>query len=155
VHDLLEVARQRKVGVTSDVDVTGLARSVAQRWQSAARDADRPLLVDGCAAPVHLAAGAVEQILDDLVRSALEHGSGPVRIDVEDLTDHVRVRVRDDSPPRVDVPAPARSVAEALGAHLTLDRGPTTSYTLRLPRAGVAAAVGGRPGPADGPIPTP
>jgi hypothetical protein len=89
----------------------------------------RAVEVVGGPARVHLAAGPVEQILDDLVSQTMED----VTVEVEELSDHVRVRVCSSGPPSV-VPAGARSVAEAVGAHLTVDRGPTTSYTLRLPR---------------------
>lgn len=130
VSRLLEGARERKVGVTSDVDVSALAREVAQRWESA----DRAVEVVGDEAQVHLAAGPVEQILEELVGRAVKYGAGPVTLDISDMSDHVRVRVCDHGPPRFDVPASVRSVADAVGAHLTLDRGPTTTYTLRLPR---------------------
>jgi signal transduction histidine kinase len=125
VNHLLDAARERRVGVTSDVDVAQLAREVAARWQAAGRAVE----VVGGPARVHLAAGPVAQILDDLVSQTMED----VTVEVEELSDHVRVRVCSPGPPSV-VPAGARSVAEAVGAHLTVDRGPTTSYTLRLPR---------------------
>jgi signal transduction histidine kinase len=125
VNHLLDAARERKVGVTSDVDVAQLACEVAARWQAAGRAVE----VVGGPARVHLAAGPVEQILDDLVSQTMED----VTVEVAELSDHVRVRVCSPGPPS-GVPAGARSVAEAVGAHLTVDRGPTTSYTLRLPR---------------------
>lgn len=65
---------------------------------------------------------------------AVEDGASPVDVEVTDLTDHVRVEVRGKGGSRIDVPTSAADVADALGAHLTADRGSALSFTLRLPR---------------------
>jgi signal transduction histidine kinase len=128
VERLLARAREHRVGVSGSVDVLELARGMEPGWS--------PGLVEvtGEPAEVRLAAGPVEQILDELVGCAVRQGGSPVEVEVADCADHVRVGVRAEGGSRIDVPSAAADVAGALGAHLTSDPGPATSFTLRLPR---------------------
>jgi signal transduction histidine kinase len=128
VAQLLERAREHRVGVSGSVDVLEVARGVSSHWP---RDL---VAASGDQAEVRLAAGPVEQILEGLVGCAVEDGASPIDVEVTDLTDHVRVEVRGKGGSRIDVPTSAADVADALGAHLTADRGPALSFTLRLPR---------------------
>jgi signal transduction histidine kinase len=136
VDAMLAATRERRVG---DVDLRDLARSTAQRWTANLRPLGRTVEVTGIEpAPVRLAPGAVEQVLDGLMENAVNNGGGAVTLDVEDAGDHVLVRVRDEGPAPDEPPASLDhtvAAATACGGHLSLDRTPTTSYTLRLPRA--------------------
>ena len=128
VHQLLERAREHRVGVIGSVDVLEVAHGISSRWP---RDL---VSASGDRAEVRLAAGPVEQILEDLIGCAIQDGASSVDVEVTDLTDHVRVEVRGKGASRIDVPASAADMADALGAHLTADGGSPASFTLRLPR---------------------
>ncbi len=136
VDAMLAATRERRVG---DVDLLELASATVARWAPNLKRVGRAVSVAGEGpAPVRLAPGAVEQVLDGLLANAMTNGGGAVTLLVEDCGDHIRVQVRDEGPAPDEVPSgltPTRDAAAAFGGHLSLDRSPTTSYTLRLPRA--------------------
>jgi len=136
VDAMLAATRERRVG---DVDLAALARDAVTRWlPHLARVGRRVELVGTGPAPVRLAAGAVEQVLDGLLGNALTNGGGTVTLTVLDAGDHVCVQVGDEGPAPEDLPAtlePTRAAAAAFGGHLALDRAATTTYVLRLPSA--------------------
>ncbi|NUR09287.1 MAG: HAMP domain-containing histidine kinase [Nocardioidaceae bacterium] len=136
VDAMLAATRERRVG---DVDLTEVARATVERWQpNLAQVGRRVSFVGESPAPVRLASGAVEQVLDGLLGNALDNGGGTVTLSVVDAGDHVLVQVVDEAPCPDAPPSalePTRETAAAFGGHLALDRGPATSYTLRLPRA--------------------
>ena len=136
VDALLAATRERRVG---DVDLVELARSTLQRWEPNLQQLGRSVSLSGISpAPVRLAPGAVEQVLDGLLGNALENGGGAVSLLVEDAGDHIRVRVRDEGPAPAQIASTlhtTRDAAAAFGGFLYLDRTETTSYTLMLPRA--------------------
>jgi signal transduction histidine kinase len=72
-----------------------LARSAAAAWQPAARRAGRHVQVDSGAGPVRVRAdrGRVAQALGNLLSNAVEHGSGPVRLEATRVGGRVRVEV--------------------------------------------------------------
>jgi signal transduction histidine kinase len=159
VANLLELARGRRRGSTADTDVSKLASEAAVRWRQTAVVRKRTVSVTpGDPLLARVAPGGVEQILDGLIDNALRHGAGEVTVDVTAFEEHTRLRVRDEGTARLSdqvfrrngEPAPAgrasgngqviglaaaSEIADALGAHLTLDRAPFTSFSLMLPRA--------------------
>lgn len=153
VDDLLALARGRQVGGAREVDVSALAEEAVARWEAAAtRDGRRITASPSRPMRVRLAPGPIEQVLDVLIGNALTDGAGEVRLDVGELDEAVRVRVCDDgAAPSQNLLAQARGeqpqdsaviglalaadIAEALGGHLTLERTPTTTFSLTLPKA--------------------
>jgi signal transduction histidine kinase len=153
VTNLLELARGRRVGVTSDIDVCDLVEEAAARWERTANSQNRQIsAVRSQPLRLRLAPGPIEQILDVLVDNALRHGVGTVTLDVSEFEEHARVRVSDQGRASLtdDVfrrgddgaegdtlvigLAVASDIADALGGHLTLDRGRSTSFSLMLPK---------------------
>jgi signal transduction histidine kinase len=153
VTNLLELARGRRVGVTTDFDVCELVEEAVVRWEGTANTQNRRVsAIRSNPLRLRLAPGPIEQILDVLVDNALRHGIGTVSLDVSEFEEHVRVRVSDegqvnltdvvfrrgdhDAESEVAVIglAVASEIAAALGGHLTLDRGSTTSFSLMLPK---------------------
>lgn len=152
VDDLLALARGRQVGGATVVDVSALAEEAVARWEVRAERAGRRVTArPSRPLPVRLAPGPIEQILDVLVGNALTHGSGEIRLEVGELDEAVRVRVGDDGPApsedtlsnasederqdgRVMGLALAADIAEALGGRLNLERTPTTTFCLTLPK---------------------
>ncbi|MGZ4472616.1 MAG: sensor histidine kinase [Nocardioidaceae bacterium] len=156
VTNLLDLARGRTVA-TTDVDVSALIEEAATRWSETAARQRRTV----SAAPyrplrLRLAPGPIEQVLDVLLDNALTHGSGAVTLDVGEFDEHVRVRVtdegalpagenlfrtrHDDREDAVIGLADASRIADALGGHLTLERGPATVFSLMLPRTAPVTA---------------
>ena len=157
VTNLLNLARGRTVA-TTDVDVSALIEEAATRWSETAARQRRTV----SAAPyrplrLRLAPGPIEQVLDVLLDNALTHGCGAVTLDVGEFDEHVRVRVTDegalpagenvfrvrpaDSEATVIGLADASRIADALGGHLTLERGPATVFSLMLPRTAPVTAT--------------
>ncbi len=152
VDDLLALARGRQVGGVTDVDVAALAEEAVARWEApAAKDGRRVTTAPASPLRVRLAPGPIEQILDALVGNALAHGAGEVRLAVAERDGAVRVRVSDEGSTRLSQKvldgragdaggaapgglALAAEIAEALGGRLTLERDPSTTFTLTLPK---------------------
>jgi signal transduction histidine kinase len=164
VANLLALARGRRRGTVADTDLSKLVSEAADRWRQTAAVRKRKVSVTpGDPLLARVAPGGVEQILDGLIDNALRHGTGEVTVDVTEFEEHTRLRVRDEGTARLSdavfrrtgEPAPtkgigsgrtsgngqviglaaASEIADALGAHLTLDRAPFTSFSLMLPRA--------------------
>jgi signal transduction histidine kinase len=150
VNDLLDLARTRRIGGSTDLDLSTLVQTSVERWRAAAGTRDIALGVPGCV-QVHLAPGPIEQVLDVLIDNALVHGSGTVTVAVFEDGDAVEVRVSDQGRGRPGDEVFHRNVgssddglgigltvaaeiAEALGGRLFLGDGPTTSFRLQLPR---------------------
>jgi signal transduction histidine kinase len=72
-----------------------LARSAAAAWQPAARSAGRRVQVDWRAGPVRVRGdrGRLAQALGNLLANAVEHGSGPVRLEATRHGRSVRLEV--------------------------------------------------------------
>jgi two-component system OmpR family sensor kinase len=72
-----------------------LARSAAAAWQPAARRAGRRVQVDWRAGPVRVRAdrGRLAQALGNLLANAVEHGTGPVRLEARRGRGRVRLEV--------------------------------------------------------------
>lgn len=149
VNDLLDLARSRRIGGSTDLDLSALVERAVDRWRPAA---GTRLIALGVPGPVHLhqAPGPVDQILDVLIDNALVHGRGTITVSVFDEPDAVEVRVSDQGKARLGDEVFHRNVgstedglgigltvaaeiAEALGGRLSLDDGPYTSFRLQLP----------------------
>lgn len=82
-----------------------LARSAAAAWRPAASARGRRVLVDWRAGPVRVRAdrGRLAQALGNLLSNAVEHGSGPIRVEARRMGSRVRLEVvnglREDSAP--------------------------------------------------------
>lgn len=72
-----------------------LARSAAAAWQPAARAHGRRVLVDWRAGPVRVRGdrGRLAQALGNLLSNAVEHGTGPIRIQATRVGGRVRIEV--------------------------------------------------------------
>lgn len=72
-----------------------LVRSAAAAWQPAARDDGRRVQVDWRAGPVRVRGdrGRLAQALGNLLSNAVEHGTGPVRLQATRIGRHVRLEV--------------------------------------------------------------
>ncbi|HEX8647730.1 MAG TPA: ATP-binding protein [Thermoleophilaceae bacterium] len=72
-----------------------LARSAAAAWQPAARGAGRRVQLDWRAGPVRVRAdrGRMAQALGNLLSNAVEHGTGPVRVEATRVGARVRVEI--------------------------------------------------------------
>jgi hypothetical protein len=72
-----------------------LARSAVAAWQPAARRAGRRVQFDWRAGPVRVRAdrGRLAQVLGNLLANAIEHGSGPVRVEARREKGRVRLEV--------------------------------------------------------------
>ena len=72
-----------------------LARSAAAAWQPAARAGGRRVLVDWRAGPVRVMGnrGRLAQALGNLLANAVEHGSGPIRVEATRVGGRVRLEV--------------------------------------------------------------
>lgn len=151
VNDLLDLARTRRIGGSTDLDLSQLVRTAVERWRPAAGHRAIALGVPGSVS-VHLAPGPIEQVLDVLVDNALVHGQGTVTVAVFEEGDAVEVRVSDQGRDRPGDEVFHRNVgtteeglgigltvaaeiAEALGGRLMLGDGPVTAFRLLLPRS--------------------
>ena len=150
VTDLLDLARSRRIGGSTDLDLSELVQTSVERWRPAAGHRAIALGVPGVVR-VHLAPGPIEQVLDVLIDNALVHGSGTVTVAVFDDAGPVEIRVSDQGRSRPGEEVFHRNVgssdeglgigltvaaemAEAIDGRLMLGDGPTTAFRLLLPR---------------------
>jgi signal transduction histidine kinase len=149
IQELLEHARGTVPGAAKRVPLGPLLTDTANRWRTEAASQSRSIECGG-KAPAQVPAPA-SQILDVLVHNALRHGRGTVTLRAALAPGYVRISVGDEGPRPVQRDLFERSsvktskdgegiglslaseLAEALGGHLVLDSGPTTSFTLMLP----------------------
>ncbi|NYG07343.1 signal transduction histidine kinase [Phycicoccus badiiscoriae] len=155
VADVLLVARRSPLLAGTSLPLVPLGevvRRVGRQWHGPLSASGRPLTVheqDGAAtAPV--AARIVEQVLEILLDNASRHGRGRVQVVVREAVGVPAVDVSDEG--HLTVPDPfgphasddsrggsglglplARTMAEAVGARLTLSERTPTTFTLFLP----------------------
>lgn len=163
VHDLLELARGRRVDSAQEIDLCALIVDTAERWRPRVSTAKRELvtLAPGQIA-VRMAPGPVAKILDILIDNALQHGRGVISITVLALDTHVRVQVSDQGKGGIDDEvfrrkldvrllaadsnaaasrgngislSVATEVAEAMGGYLRLEPVPSSTLVLMIPRS--------------------
>jgi signal transduction histidine kinase len=126
-----------------------LARSAAAAWQPAARAAGRRVQVDWRAGPVRVRAdrGRLAQALGNLLSNAVEHGSGPVRVEATRTGGRVRVEVVNElreepldaaARPPAPVPAPGRGRGLRIAARALEQCGGTLSVARGGGRASAA-----------------
>ncbi|SFR72164.1 PAS domain S-box-containing protein [Halogeometricum rufum] len=116
VSDVLELARQgRTVGETSPVDLTGV---VERAWAAVETDGATLELVDELGT-VSADASRLTQVVENLVRNAIEHGDDEVTIAVGPLRDRAGFYVEDDGP---GIPAEDRAAVFEQG-HTTAEDG--------------------------------
>ena len=130
----LDAARTGRVLPTRSrrVDLAGVLEAAAPGWRLTAAAAGRRLRVD--AEPRARVEGDPDRLLQaatNLVRNAVEHGRGDVRVVARVAADRVRLEVRDDGP---GLPAVTR---RARAGHGTRGRGLAIA-------GGIAAAHAGR-----------
>lgn len=93
----LAAARQGRPGPAraEPLALDRLARSAAAAWQPAARGAGRGVEFDWRAGPVRVRAdrGRISQALGNLLSNAVEHGTGPVRVEAKRVGRRVRLEV--------------------------------------------------------------
>ncbi|SFR69427.1 hybrid sensor histidine kinase/response regulator [Halogeometricum limi] len=95
VNDVLQLARQgRTVGETSSVDVRG----VAERAWAAVDTGDATLELGEHLATISADASRLTQVIENLVRNAVDHGGDDVRISIGSLPDRSGFYVEDDGP---------------------------------------------------------
>jgi signal transduction histidine kinase len=155
IKDLLALARTGHVSPPGTLDIHAFVRARAMVWRPAFAGVGRRLAIDVERDAVAVASnGGVRQILDVLLENAREHGGGTVRISGRRRGDYVEVRVADDGS---GVPEGmersvferhvtggdgsgvglhlARTLAQADGGRLDLERPRPPVFTLRLPAA--------------------
>lgn len=168
VNGLLALARaDRRAPERIDLDVAEIARERGDAWQAVAAERDVAVEVDAAPGlPAHLAAGTLEQVLDNLIANALDvaPAGSAVRIAAARRAGGVRVEVLDSGPGmdaaerehafdrfwrgREDHPgsglglAIVRRLVEADGGTVSLHEAPDGGLraVVDLPPAGVAAA---------------
>lgn len=122
-----------------------LARSAAAAWRPAASARGRRVLVDWRAGPVRVRAdrGRLAQALGNLLSNAVEHGSGPIRVEARRLGSRVRLEVvnglRDEGAPDTRGSAADRGRGLRIAARAVEECGGTLSVSRANGRA--AAAV--------------
>ncbi len=154
IQDLLALARDTG-GSTDLLDLSGLLTELEQTWQPRLVSAGRLLrfTVDPEHPPVQASTAAVRQVLTVLLDNAVSHGAGAVSVVVRDAGDALAVDVSDEGA-GVGTPseelfarrsaasnghgiglALARSLAEAEGGRLGLNRPRPATFSLLLPAA--------------------
>jgi signal transduction histidine kinase len=119
----LTAARHGEVAAPSlaPLSLDRLARSAAAAWRPAAREEGRCVQVDWRAGPVRVRAdrGRLAQALGNLLSNAVEHGSGPIRLEAVRVGRRVRLEVLNGTgeppaaPPAGEPPAAAPPVERA------------------------------------------
>lgn len=157
ITELLDLARGRRLGDRSEIDLSALVAAVAQRWQSRIEEEGRTVVTR---APglirAQVPAGPVEQVLDVLVENARLHGRGTITLTTRDAGSHLEVVVADEGRRALTGDifhrgvttrsgpgdahgiglAVASELAEVAGGHLSLDTSAaTTTFVLWLPAA--------------------
>ncbi len=157
IDSLLALARDT-AAERAPVDLVGLLRNLARRWQAAFAPAGRQLrleLADGDARPT-VSGAALSHVLDVLVDNALRHGGGDVAIRTRRHSGAVSVAVCDEGPGVADPAAVferrgpgadgtgiglalARRLTEAEGGRLRVrPGGPGATFEVTLPLATVS-----------------
>jgi signal transduction histidine kinase len=162
--DLLELARRGGIGTGGDVVVEALVGEVVDGWRPVFGEAGRAvdLRTGGEGAVVETSERSLRQVLDVLLDNALVHGDGAVEVEVCGTDGDVAIRVCDagciapDMARRVferSVRSPAtggsgiglalaQTIAEALGARLSLISRDPTTFEVRLRALGAPTARG-------------
>ena len=83
-------------------DAAALAEQAIARWSEPARLAGRPLGLAWRAGPcvIRCEPAAISRALDNLLANALEHGTGPIRLEAVRRRGRVRLRIADAGPGR-------------------------------------------------------
>lgn len=154
VDDLLALAREPPVTRTP-TDLAPLLATIEDDWHGRLAAEGRPLRVDldPGLAPVVISQRSVRQVLDVLVENAWHHGTGTITLHARSTGGGVALEVADEGPGVNGDPerifdrhetgtlgghgiglALARSLAEAEGARLVLERAqPTPMFALFVP----------------------
>jgi signal transduction histidine kinase len=168
IEELLALARSHAGVARQPVDVAALVRERATSWQGNARRAHRTVEVDaGEACVVEASASALSQAIDALIENSLAHGRGVVRVAVRPHPQHVEITVEDEGagiPPDAVASiferhvslrggtgvglALARSLVEASGGRLDLERPSPPRFRVLLPMQPVDDGVTPRGGAA-------
>ncbi|HJQ47518.1 MAG TPA: HAMP domain-containing sensor histidine kinase [Amycolatopsis sp.] len=156
IDDLLTLARNRRVtGEPADLFV--LLGDVDRGWRGLLAAADRHLVIviDDPPSP-RASDAAMRQILAVLLDNAVTHGRGMVTVTARDAGDALAVDVADEGTGVEEDADPfarrgtgngiglalARGLAEAEGGRLWLSKAAPTTFTLLLPSAEPALALG-------------
>lgn len=157
ITELLDLARGRRLGERSEIDLSALVAAVADRWQTRIEEEGRAV-VTRAPGLIHaqVPAGPVEQVLDVLIENARLHGRGTITLTTRDAGSHLEVVVADEGSRSLggdifrrgvttrSAPGDAHGIglavaselAEVAGGHLSLDTSaPTTTFVLWLPVA--------------------
>ncbi|WP_435770571.1 sensor histidine kinase [Nocardioides sp. SYSU DS0651] len=156
IDELLDLARGRRLGEHTDLDLAALVAACVRRWERAVAELDRRVEVHAeGAVPARLPTGPVEQVLDVLLDNARLHGSGTITVHTRDAGTHLEVAVQDEGAAELGADvfhrgvstraageltsgiglAVAAELAEVAGGHLSVDdSAPTTRFVLWLPR---------------------
>lgn len=149
VTTLLEGDAERRLQEAATLDLTGVTAEAANRWSERAHAVGREIvLTPADPAPVRAPRSEVDNVVDILIDNALQHGAGPVVLEIFRDNSHFRLRVQDEGPrvlePGVLHASPtgtgtgltdAATQAEALGGFIGVGDLPTTLIALVLPRA--------------------
>jgi len=158
VTELLALARGQRLAAVAEVDLAAVVREAEARWSSSVAGERRRISASTPDAPLpsFVPPGPVTQILDVLIENALRHGRGHIALSAVDRGTHVELAVADDGPrpgdqgifaraTRGDASAGegiglavAQELATALGGHLLLAEGETTTFSLLLAKPGDA-----------------
>lgn len=158
VTELLALARGQRLAAVAEVDLAAVVREAEARWSPSVAGERRRISASTPDAPLPslVPSGPVNQILDVLIENALRHGRGPIALSAVDRGTHVELAVADDGPRPSDQGifaratrgdgsagegiglAVAQELATALGGHLLLAEGETTTFTLLLAKPGDA-----------------
>jgi signal transduction histidine kinase len=139
------------------VDLEALVTERVGAWRALARAQGRRVVVQAVATPrVRVRPAAIGQSLQVLLDNALEHGAGTVTVSIQPVAGGVRLAVGDEGPgiPDLDVEAGpvdrrvvrgrglpmARSLVEAEGGHLRVERPPSGGLVALLLPAEPGAA---------------
>jgi signal transduction histidine kinase len=137
-------------GPTEPLAFDRLVRSAVAAWQPAARQDGRRVQVDWRAGPVRVRAdrGRLAQALGNLLANAVEHGSGPVRVEATRTGRRVRLEVvnglREEPPqgePRPPRPSAVGPSDRGRGLRIATRAVEECGGTLSLTRGGGRAAA--------------
>ena len=109
---------------TEPLPLERAVRSAAEAWLPAARAAGRGVEVDWRAGPVSVRGdrGRLAQALGNLLANAVEHGTGPVRVDAARAGSRLRLRVVNGVERGRGLRIASRAVADC-GGELSVARG--------------------------------
>ncbi|HVW42639.1 MAG TPA: HAMP domain-containing sensor histidine kinase [Amycolatopsis sp.] len=158
IDDLLTLARDRRE-TGEPADLTALLAEVEQGWRGLLGAEGRQLRIVRDDPPSPRAPqAAIRQILAVLLDNAVTHGRGTVTVTARDAGDALAVDVADEGSGIAEGADPfarrasgrgqgiglalARGLAEAEGGRLWLSKAAPTTFTLLLPSAEPALAVG-------------